>query len=412
MKRIFTILITIIMLPGSISYSQDYQQIKNIISNVNADSLMENLSILSGAKSFILSGQNTLITSRYRGSKGNIAAASFLKNKLSTYKTLKVSEQPLPDSGKNIIAVQTGLLNPQRKIIICCHYDSHLSGINSPGADDNGTGTAAVLEAAKILSSYSSLNTIIYAFFDREEEDLNGSEYFASQSSVNKDSIIAVINLDMLGWDKNGQSDVEIDSKPTITLSAQLAKDVKDVNDKCNIGLYITLVSIAKSNADNDSFWKYNFPAILLIELYGYENPYMHKTTDVVQNINKPFFEKCVKLGIASVIRYTNLAVTDGATDVKSNVMIPVEYSLEQNFPNPFNPSTIITYSIPKAEHVSLKIYDIMGREVATLVNEFKQSGVYNSQFSILNYQLSSGVYFYRMQTGNFVTTKKLVLLK
>jgi hypothetical protein len=91
---------------------------------------------------------------------------------------------------------------------------------------------------------------------------------------------------------------------------------------------------------------------------------------------------------------------------------LPAQFKLEQNFPNPFNPETIISYQIAKASQVSLKVFDLLGREVATLVNEFKPAGNYNSQFSIRNSQYSSGIYFYRLQAGEFTETKKMILLK
>lgn len=93
-------------------------------------------------------------------------------------------------------------------------------------------------------------------------------------------------------------------------------------------------------------------------------------------------------------------------------IQIPQKFVLYQNYPNPFNPETIIGYQLPISSHVSLKVYDLLGREIATLVNEFKTAGTYNLQFSIHNFQLSSGVYFYRLQTGSFSQAKKLLLLK
>ena len=91
---------------------------------------------------------------------------------------------------------------------------------------------------------------------------------------------------------------------------------------------------------------------------------------------------------------------------------LPTSFQLEQNYPNPFNPETTIRYQLPAISHVSLKIYDLLGREVETLVNEFQQPGNYNSQFSIRNSQLSSGVYFYQLQTSGLMQTKKMVILK
>jgi Secretion system C-terminal sorting domain len=89
---------------------------------------------------------------------------------------------------------------------------------------------------------------------------------------------------------------------------------------------------------------------------------------------------------------------------------IPKEYSLIQNYPNPFNPATTIQYSVAGRRIVTLKVYDILGREVATLVNKEKNPGVYEIKFD--GSKLSSGVYFYRIQAGNFVQTKKMLLLK
>ena len=96
---------------------------------------------------------------------------------------------------------------------------------------------------------------------------------------------------------------------------------------------------------------------------------------------------------------------------------LPTIFQLHQNYPNPFNPETTISYSIPskvKGEtiNVTLKVYDVLGREIKTLVNEFKQPGVYNSTFYTLRSSLTSGVYFYTLQAGSLVQTKKMVLLK
>lgn len=89
---------------------------------------------------------------------------------------------------------------------------------------------------------------------------------------------------------------------------------------------------------------------------------------------------------------------------------IPSYYSLEQNYPNPFNPSTTINYSIPISGFVTIKVYNVLGQEVASLVNEEKQAGVYQVKFIGIN--ISSGVYIYKLQAGKFSATKKLMLLK
>ena len=89
---------------------------------------------------------------------------------------------------------------------------------------------------------------------------------------------------------------------------------------------------------------------------------------------------------------------------------IPTEYQLAQNYPNPFNPSTKISYALPKSGLVTLKIYDIVGREVSTLVNEVKTAGSHIVEFNASNY--ASGTYFYRLQNNDFTETKKMLLVK
>ncbi|HSR17451.1 MAG TPA: YCF48-related protein, partial [Ignavibacteriaceae bacterium] len=106
----------------------------------------------------------------------------------------------------------------------------------------------------------------------------------------------------------------------------------------------------------------------------------------------------------------TILKSSFGEVGVRDKNEIPAVFSMQQNYPNPFNPGTKIIYSIPQASFVTLKIYDILGNEVATLVNEEKSLGNYEADFNAANF--SAGVYFYKLQAGNFVQTKKMILLK
>jgi photosystem II stability/assembly factor-like uncharacterized protein len=137
-----------------------------------------------------------------------------------------------------------------------------------------------------------------------------------------------------------------------------------------------------------------------------------HLMNDGLTNLNVRSF---AQRG-SNILCGTDLAVwqrpaSDFATSVNPNTnRIPSTFALHQNFPNPFNPSTIISYQIASLSKVSLKVYDLLGREVATLVNEVKPQGSYTAAFNAA--KLPSGVYFYRLQAGRYNSVKKLLLLK
>lgn len=105
----------------------------------------------------------------------------------------------------------------------------------------------------------------------------------------------------------------------------------------------------------------------------------------------------------ASLLNYNIITSIEGA----NNFVLPKEFLLQQNYPNPFNPSTKISWQSPVSGWQTLKVYDVLGNEVATLVNEYKSAGSYEIEFNP-----SSSVYFYRLKAGDYVETKKMILLK
>ncbi len=107
---------------------------------------------------------------------------------------------------------------------------------------------------------------------------------------------------------------------------------------------------------------------------------------------------------------YPYIYLRDTTTNISDIVEQPLEFSLSQNYPNPFNPATVIRYQLPAFSKVTLKVYDILGNEVTTLVNEQKSPGNYEVQWNASGF--ASGVYFYRLQTGEFTSVRKLILLR
>jgi hypothetical protein len=125
-----------------------------------------------------------------------------------------------------------------------------------------------------------------------------------------------------------------------------------------------------------------------------------------IANLLKGFIKDGIVYGDTSLI----------VVNVKNEEELPLEFSLSQNYPNPFNPSTRIEYRVASREYVTLKVYDVLGREVANLVNEEKQPGVYEIEFSAGSFgdagNLASGVYYYQLKAGSYVETKKMIYLK
>jgi len=117
-----------------------------------------------------------------------------------------------------------------------------------------------------------------------------------------------------------------------------------------------------------------------------------------------------ISLGVGTNNDYATIkySQTTGIETISDH--IPIEFSLSQNYPNPFNPNTIIPYQIPERSSVTLKVFDVLGNEVANLLNEEKEAGNYESTFKAGS--LSSGVYFYQIKAGDFINTKKMILIK
>ena len=134
---------------------------------------------------------------------------------------------------------------------------------------------------------------------------------------------------------------------------------------------------------------------------------------DVNVTVNSHLFSGVLDLNyeiMSNGWTYWRDTISQVVTGVDDIMQAPLSYNLSQNYPNPFNPSTTISYSIPAKSQVTLRVYDILGSEIKMLVNEEKTAGTYKINFNASN--LSSGIYFYKLQTDNYVKCKKMILLK
>jgi len=412
MKQILLYLISILFI-NTVSFSQVNPQIQNIINQVNLDSLSKFVNELSGEVPVIINNQTDTIKSRHKDYPGNDLAADYIEQKLESF-GLTVLNQVFSATGRNVYAEQPGTEYPDQRYIICAHYDDYPDGPIAPGADDNASGTAAVLEAARLLSNYSSKYTIVYALWDEEEQGLHGSTNYVYQALNNNEDIQGVINIDMIGWDSDNDMKLWVNTIDTAN-SVYLSDMTVEVNTLYQIGLDPQVLNPGYGS-DNLVFWDHGFSAIGVEEYYGFDwNDYYHTTEDKIDKFNLTYFHRCAKMVIgtlASIVELNSSSAVD-----RQNIVVE-KFALHQNYPNPFNPVTTISYSLPIKAQVELVIYNTLGESVMQLVNEEKETGKYTVEFNATN--LPSGIYFYKLQAGSpstssgqsFVETRKMVLLK
>jgi hypothetical protein len=151
------------------------------------------------------------------------------------------------------------------------------------------------------------------------------------------------------------------------------------------------IVDVSQCGATNSNLWICQHVYTGIKRTYYDYTPYMYRGQDSL----------AVNFGV-DIVPFVGIQHTCNT--------VPKVYSLEQNYPNPFNPVTTISYRIPKAGNVKLTVLDVLGRELAVLVNGFKQAGSYSVQFDAS--ELASGIYFYRIESGDFKDVKKMTLVK
>ncbi|WP_425076774.1 M28 family peptidase [Psychroserpens sp. S379A] len=301
-------------------YSSYAQSVQDIIDEVNVDTLNLIVREFSGDISTVVDGNTVTIINRQQSN--NDLAADYLVQKFESLDNITITDQAFNSNGRNIIATQLGKTNPNNIYIICAHYDS----VADYCADDNATGTAAVLEAARILSTQCLDNTIVYALWDEEEIGLNGSSFYANQAFNNGDNILGVLNLDMIGYDsdpqgQSGDNEFDIDYI-NVANSSGMKDDIINVLNSYTFDLSAIEVNPGTTNSDHASFWFVgNFPndaysAVLLGESWetNDQTPFYHSSGDRYSTLDLPYFHELTKL----VTAY--MATVGGLIDVDNGI--------------------------------------------------------------------------------------------
>ena len=517
MKTIYTVIVALFLvcanLFSQVGYSPRIDSISNLVTLQTLSKLNREL---CGDTATMIGGSPYTIVSRHSSTVHNPKAAQFIYERFQSY-GLTARYMNYRTNGQNVIATKTGTKYPNQYYIICGHYDNMPSGSLAPGADDNASGTCAVMEAARLLAPFNFDYTLIFVAFDEEEQGLIGSRAYADSSYNRGDSIRGVLNFDMIAWDGNNDYKLNLFTNSASVNFTNITKVTYNIYQP----ILDPVVSVGNmSSSDHYYFWQRGYNAYCGIELMSDFHPYYHTINDNFANVKMPYFLKFTQASLAALMTYgwnytinfnhtpivassdsgprtaivtinspyaikkitngprlyyrvnggsfTSLnyvycnldtfrftipgqspgSVVDyyfAAQDSMANFVgtlpvggrglnppgsvapatflqytiltgiasnnEPVEFSLGQNYPNPFNPSTNIEFSVGKFSRVKIIVSDLLGREVAELVDVQYTPGTYNAVFEGKKYP--SGIYFYTMYVDGLVReTKKMMLIK
>lgn len=244
--------------------------IDNLVSRVSRDTLNMHVMMLEG------------FGTRNAGKMGARKAADWIAKQFRSFGIEQVEIQAWnPQFAGNVVATLPGTGSPDMVYVLGGHYDSIAFGQDfEPGADDNASGTAAILECARLLAPHRFETTLVFIAFGAEEYGLLGSEAYASEAALNGQQILGMINLDMLGYRASTDArDLDLISNKT---SAWLRDAVRDVATSHVQDLPVIDSQLLRGSSDHESFWRNGFDAVFFFEDARSPSPFIHTVDDVV----------------------------------------------------------------------------------------------------------------------------------
>jgi PKD repeat protein len=249
-------------------------------------------------------------TGRYSTAPGCAAATQMVYEKFTNLNLGPIKQDHTAENAPNIIGVITGKANPEKVCIIVGHIDDLPATGPAPGANDNASGTCAVMTAAEVMAGYTFKNTVKFLVVTGEEIDILGSTYYAAQAKAAGEQIQGVLNGDMIGWAGDGlpaageDLDLSYDA-PSQWLATLFAQCAADYNTGCPV---LPILCPSNTASDHSPFWTQGYSAVFGItdneDECGYAGnyPFYHKATDTKANCGNPaFFNTVVKAYAATL---------------------------------------------------------------------------------------------------------------
>ncbi|HPS65080.1 MAG TPA: M28 family peptidase, partial [Ignavibacteria bacterium] len=282
---------------AQIGFSARVDSLQNLIFSSTLNKLDREI---SGDTSTMIGGAPYTIVSRHYANASNAKAAQFIYEKFLSF-GLSARYMNNSSTSVNVIGKKTGYKYPNKYFIISSHYDDMPSGSTAPGADDNGSGTCGVIEAARIISTLNLPYTVVFITFDEEERGLYGSYAYVDSAYAHGDSIMGVVNLDMIAYDGNNDGKCfVVHNNPSSLFADDFISAMKYYQPTLNPIKTYDLTA----NSDHAPFWTKNWNAFLLIEDENDFTPFYHTVNDKYSSLNLSYFLKMAKASLAGVISY------------------------------------------------------------------------------------------------------------
>jgi len=310
-----------------------------MIAQIRQTNLYASLADLTGVQPAIAGGSYTNIRSRHQNSTAALRRATDLAYEHFLALGLQPAFQSWSAGGysnRNVIGSLPGSVATAGIVIVCAHIDDMPSGANAPGADDNASGSAAVLAAAEALRKYSFERTLRFVIFTGEEQGLYGSDAYAAAVKAAGETNLLVLNLDMLAWDGNGDKALHLYVRPGNAAETDLAATFTNVVRVYGLqsGLVPEIVAEASDWSDHYSFTSRGLPAVCAIEEDVVDfNPYYHTTNDTLARLNLPYYTWVVKAVVGTAAHlarpvaprpFDSLRIANGAFLAATNVGVGV----------------------------------------------------------------------------------------
>jgi len=252
---------------------------------------------------------------------------------------------------RNVIAEKSGVISPSRIYVLTAHVDNMPEGALAPGADDNGSGSVAVLTAARLLAPYHFTHTLRFILFTGEEQGLRGSAAYAAECKARGEDVAGVINLDMIAYNSTYQPIIDLYAQTGMTGSIELTHLFSNVIGVYELDLiphrYDVSSGFPIQNSDQWPFLQQGYPAFLAIEGLDDMTPYYHTVGDTLETLDLAYYADYTRASIAAIVHLGGLLAGELAGAVhETDTGRPLEAVVEaraSHHARPFTTSSTLT---------------------------------------------------------------------